>query len=141
MSNELKMPKAQVVYGDIVYYLTIVAALLCMIGPLVAVMAIDNNVCNPHYLFSAIWEGKDALQVWAAAGSEFPGGHFWMANLGKGDGLTQFGLVIGGSVALPALLGSTVYFLKDKMYLWAGMALWVSLLILISATGIVGMGH
>lgn len=141
MFNELKMPKAQVVYGDIVYSLTIVAALLCMVGPLMAVMNIDNNVCNPHYLFSAIWEGKDAMQVWAAGGTEFPGGHFWMNNITKGDGLTQFGLVLGGSVALPALLGAAVFHLKDKMYLWVGMSLWVSFLIAVSATGVVSLGH
>jgi hypothetical protein len=58
-----------------------------------------------------------------------------------GDGLTQFGLVLGGGVALPALLTASFFYFRDKMYLWGCMALWVSLLICISATGIVNSGH
>jgi hypothetical protein len=142
MSNEHPiMPKAQIVYGDVVYWICVISAVLCMVGPLVAVMDIDSNVANPHFLFSAIWEGKDAIEVWRIAGEKFPGGHFWIDNMHLGDGLTHFGLVLGGGVALPALLAASVFYLKDRMYLWAGMSVWVCILILISATGIVGMGH
>jgi hypothetical protein len=141
MALRPKMPRAQIVYGDVVYWLCVCSALLCMVGPLVAVLNIDNNMVNPHYLFSAIWEGKSPLEVWSVAESSFPGGHFWIQHIGLGDGLTQFGLVLGGGVALPALLTASFFYFRDKMYLWGCMALWVSLLICISATGIVNSGH
>ena len=139
--QKLKMPLAQVLYGDVVYWICVLSAIICAIGPLVALFNIDNNVLNPHFLFSAIWEGKDAMGVWQVTGGEYPGGHFYLDNLFKGDGLTQFGLCLGGGCALPALLVAAVAYAKDKEWLWCVMGLWVSALIFVSATGLVGVGH
>ena len=138
-----KMPFAQMIYGDIVYWLCVASALVCIIGPVVALLNVDDNVLNPHYLFSAIWEGKTAEEVWSVTGGSFPGGHFWLKHFTAGDGFTQFGLALGCACALPALLGAAVSYWIDKprRYLWASMALWVSALIAFSVLGIVGAQH
>lgn len=141
MDDRPLMPKAQIVYGETVYWLCVFSAILCMIGPFVAMLNVDNNFLNPHYLFSAIWEGKDAAAVWSVAGEEFPGGHFWMQYITSGDGLTQFGLALGGFVAAPALVLASILYLKDKEYLWFFLSLWVTFLIAVSAIGVVGSGH
>jgi hypothetical protein len=137
------MPKAQIVYGEIIYWMAIVAALICMIGPVIAMAAPDDNVLNPHYLFSAIFEGKSSEEVWKAGGAEFPGGHFWMDNLGAGDGLTQFGLALGCSCALWGLLAVAGCYLlqKPRVFLYVILSLWVATLIALSATGAVSGGH
>lgn len=139
--QDVKMPAAQLAYGEVVYWVCITSAMICAVGPLVALIGIDNNVLNPHFLFSAIWDGKDAIQVWQVTGGEFPGGHFYLDHFLKGDGLTQFGLALGGGSALPALIVASVYYLKDREFLWGFMALWVCLLIIVSAIGIAGAGH
>ncbi len=143
MDNRPQMPVAQIVYGEIVYWLCVVSALLCCLGPWLAMAFVDNNVLNPHYLFGAIWEGVAAPGVWALGGNEIHGGHFWIDNITKGDGLTQFGLVVGGSVALPALLGSAFCFLfgKPRQMLWTLLSLWVAFMITISCSGVVNLGH
>jgi hypothetical protein len=142
--TEPVMPKANLVYGNIVYYLCIASAMICTIGPLIAMMNVDNNVLNPQLLFGAIWEGKDAMGVWSVGGAEYPGGHFWITNLFKGDGFTQLGLAIGGSCAGPALLGSAYYFMTDekrKEPLWAALSIWNVILIIIAVTGVLSLGH
>ncbi|MBU0515410.1 MAG: hypothetical protein KJ621_11615 [Proteobacteria bacterium] len=155
-----KMPVAQLVYGEIVYWLVVVSAIICMIGPLVALFNIENNLLNPHYLFSSIWAGKSADQVWLLNGPDFfeghfwlvnfffgeggfQGGHFWLRQFTFGDGLTQFGLVMGCAVAMPALIGAAIAYLveKPRQYLWVILALWVATLVAFSALGIVGAGH
>ena len=135
------MPRSQLVYGEIVYWLTIVAALVCMVGPVLAMSAVDNNVLNPHYLFAAIFDGKSADVVWQEAGSGFPGGHFYISNFTKGDGLTQFGLALGCSVAVPGLLGAALAFFYDKTYGYVLLSLWVAFLVTVSALGVVGGSH
>ncbi|MHC4861500.1 MAG: hypothetical protein ACYTDY_15570 [Planctomycetota bacterium] len=135
-----KMPAAQIVYGEIVYWVTIVAAIICMIGPVVAMADVDNNVMNPHFLFAKIFEGKNAETIWKEVGGEFPGGHFWVDNFSRGDGFTQFGLALGCSVALWALLAAAFAYLRDRVYLYVGLCLWVSLLVALSAAGII-KGH
>ena len=133
------MPRAQLVYGAIVYWITIAAALICMIGPVISMASVENNVLNPHFLFAGIFEGKNAAAVWQDVGGGFPGGHFWFKNFTKGDGFTQFGLALGCSVALWALIGTAIAYLREKTYLYVSLSLWVAALVLLAATGIVSM--
>lgn len=133
------MPKAQIVYGEIVYWVTILTAIICMIGPLISMIDIDNNVLNPHYLFAAIFEGKDAATIWNEVGGGFPGGHFYFSKFTHGDGFTQFGLALGCSVALWGLLAAAVAYIKEKFYLYFFLALWVSFLVCTSMIGIASM--
>jgi hypothetical protein len=133
-----KMPRAQIIYGVIVYWITIIACLICMVGPVISVASPENNVLNPYKLFNAIFEGKDAQAVWQEVGGEFPGGHFYLKNLTYGDGFTQFGLALGCSVALWALITAALAYAADRIYLYFILALWVSALVALSMVGIVG---
>jgi len=135
-----EIQRVQFVYGEIVYWVTIVAAIVCMIGPVISMANVDNNIMNPHYLFSGIFEGKSAEEIWNEVGGGFPGGHFYFKNFTKGDGFTQFGLALGCSVGLWALLAAAFTYLREKNYLYVGLSLWVSLLIFLSMVGIV-KGH
>lgn len=135
-SERPKMPGAQIAYGEVVYWLTIFAAILCMIGPVLAVVNIDNNVINPHFLFQAIFDGKTPEVIWEEVGGGFPGGHFYKDNLFKGDGFSQLGLALGCSAALWALICAAVAYLKDRIYLYVILSLWVAFMVVISALGI-----
>jgi fatty acid desaturase len=72
-------------------------------------------------------------------GGQFPGGHFYLKNLTYGDGFTQFGLALGCSVALWALIAAAFAYASDRIYLYVILALWVAMLVSLSMIGIVGM--
>ena len=131
-----KMPRAQLVYGEIIYWLTVVACIICMIGPVISMASVKNNVLNPHYLFAGIFEGKNTETIWQEVGGGFPGGHFWFKNFTMGDGFTQFGLALGCSVAIWALLAAAIAYLSEKVYFYVILSLWVALLVGLSASGI-----
>jgi hypothetical protein len=131
-----KMPRAQTVYGAIVYWITIAAAIVCMIGPVISVASPENNVLNPYKLFDAIFQGKDARTVWQEVGGEFPGGHFYLKHFTYGDGFTQFGLALGCSVALWALIAAAIAYATDKIYLYVWLSLWVAAMVALSMIGI-----
>ncbi len=133
-----KQPRPQLVYGRCIYWLSIAAAMICAIGPVIAIVFQDSNLMNPHYLFSAIWAGKTANVVWEEVGGGFPGGHFWLHNLTSGDGLIQFGLVLGCSCACVGLIATAAAYLREKprVYGWALLSIWVAALIILSAVGI-----
>ena len=130
--------RPQLVYGRCIYWLSIVAAMICAIGPVIAVAFEDRSIMDPHYLFYSIWEGKTAEVVWQQVGGGFPRGHFWLHNLTGGDGFIQFGLVLGCSCACVALIGTAIAFLREKPRVtgWALLSLWIALLIMLSALGI-----
>ena len=131
-----EMPKAQTVYGAIVYWITIASCLICMVGPVISVANPENNVLDPYKVFNAIFQGKDAHTVWQEVGGGFPGGHFYLKNLTYGDGFTQFGLALGCSVALWALIAAAVAYARDKVYLYVILALWVAGLVTVSMIGL-----
>jgi hypothetical protein len=133
--------RAQIVYGQVVYWTTILACIICMIGPLIAMAYVDNNVGNPHYLFASIFAGNDAKTVWNEVAGGFPGGHFWAKNFTKGDGFTQFGLALGCSVALWGLIAAAFFYMREKVYVYVVLSLWVAALIFLSASGLVSLGH
>ena len=132
-----KMPRANTVYGAIVYWITIISCLICMVGPVISVAFPENNALNPYKLFNAIFEGKNAQQVWQEVGGEYPGGHFYLKNFTYGDGFTQFGLALGCSVALWALIATAIAYSKEKIYLYTIVALWVAFMVALSMIGII----
>jgi len=136
--EEPKIPIPQIIYGKIIYWLCIIAALTCTIGQVLAIAFPNRNFMNPHYLFFNIWQGNNPEAVWQQVGGGFPGGHFWLQNLNTWDGFTQLGIVIGCSCAFIALLGASIAFLREKprAYGWALVALSVAALVLLSALGI-----
>jgi hypothetical protein len=73
-------------------------------------------------------------------GGGFPGGHFYWSHFTLGDGFTQFGLALGCSVALWALIIAALAYLSEKTYLYVFLALWVALMVFLSAVGIT-KGH
>jgi len=133
-----KMPQSQIIYGEIVYWITVVSCLLCMIGPVISVASPEKNVLNPYKLFNDIFAGKSAEEVWAQGENGFPGGHFYMDNLGFGDAFTQLGLAMGCSCALWGLLAAAAIYAKKKIYIYLTLSLWVATLVVLSMIGIVG---
>jgi hypothetical protein len=134
-----RIPTVQILYGEIIYWTTIAACIICMVGPLIAMAYPKNNVADPWFLFTEIFKGADAKTVWQEVAGGFPGGHFWAKNITKGDGVTQFGLALGCSVALWALLATSIAYLLEKNFLYVILSLWVASLVLLASVGIVGM--
>lgn len=137
------MPRAQRIYGEIIYWMTIVACLICMIGPAISVASPEKNILNPYKLYNTIFEGKTSQEVWKDVGGGFPGGHFYLDRqyLGYGDAVTQFGLALGCSCAFWGLLAAAAAYASEKTWLYVTLALWVATLVFLSMTGVVSGGH
>ena len=112
-----------------------------MIGPVISLASPEKNILNPYNLFNSIFDGKSAEEVWQDVGGGFPGGHFYLSYFTYGDGFTQFGLALGCSVAIWALFGAMIAYLRKKQYLFAILGFWVAFLAAVSMTGIVSGGH
>jgi hypothetical protein len=51
------VPVSQRIFGELVYWITVLCAILCIVGPLITFIDMDNNVLNPHTLFGNIFDG------------------------------------------------------------------------------------
>ncbi len=138
-SDKPIMPKAQIFYGECVYYLTVVACLICIVGPLIAMINPDDNVMNPYFTFAAIFKGYSTAQVWTEVAGGFPGGHFWMDNFFTGDGFTQFGLALGCTSAGIALIPAAFVYATERIYIYSGFCLFVAAFIFLASSGLVSI--
>lgn len=78
--------------------------------------------------------------IWQDAKGDAKGGHFWKDNIATGDGLTQFGLALGCGVGFFAMLAAAMIFIfKEKSFGWAIGAIWIAVMIAVSATGIIAL--
>lgn len=137
--EQRKTPVSQLVFGETIYWICVISAIVCTVGPLIAIIFVDSNVMNPHYLFASIFEGNTAEVVWEEVGGGFPGGHFWKDHLFTGDGFTQFGLVIGCASALPALVFTALIFAfrkKERSFIWVFFPLAIAALCTVSVIGL-----
>ncbi len=138
-STKDPMPASpQQVYGAIVYWLSIGAALICAIAPVVTLAFPDRNVVDPHSLFSAIWAGERPEAIWAAASGGPPGSHFWLRSLGSGDAMIQAGFELGCCSAGVALLATTLSYLGrgHRSWGWAAASLAIAVFVALAALGI-----
>jgi hypothetical protein len=143
MEERPKVPIANIVVGDIIYWVCIIATILSMVGPVVSILLPDNNVANPYYIFSLVWEGKKANEVWAAVTQDrkFPGVNFWINHLSKGDGITQLGVWFGCFCTLPAVFFGGLVFLFRKDVTYVIICWWIAFMVLFSMLGILQLAE
>lgn len=141
MEERPKPPLANVVAGDILYWVCIIGAIISMIGPIVSILWPDNNIASPYHVFDRVWEGKNPGEVWAATTQEgkYPGAHFWVHNLTKGDGITQLGVWLGSISGLLASFFAGLVFLFKRNWSYWLMSWWASFMILFAMLGILEM--
>jgi hypothetical protein len=145
MSMNEKMPeieKSQLYYGKTMHWITIVSCLITLIAPIFILLFPYSNLLNPALVFNAIFEGMKPAEIWEAAGVPFKSGAFWklfLGNLFSPDGFATFGIALGCSVTLWALIPAFWQFIKKKDYFYACVALFVAALIALAMSGLVNM--
>lgn len=122
------IPQAGVIFGDLIYWITIVATGVAIVGSILTFLVSQGNYIEPAYLLSSIWEGKNVDQIWQGGAGSMPEGHWYLAHLSKGDGLTTAGLALGVFSVIPAILGAAYFLFKDKDYVFAGLALFAAII-------------
>ena len=140
MTEKPRVPKAQIVYGTIIYWVCIAAAFICTIGPVLAILLPSSNLLDPHYLFYSIWQSNSPTEIWEEMSRGYTGAHFWIGRLNRPDALIQLGLVAGCSCSGLALLAAALAFLRQKprKIEWALIALVITIQITLSVLGVYG---
>jgi hypothetical protein len=129
-AQQIKVPLSGIVYGNIIYWVTLVGAVIVIVGSVLSFLT-EANYMLPGYLLSAIWEGKTVDQIWAVVGGP-PEGHWYLWEIATGNGLTMFGIALGVFSVIPGLLAAGVVLWREKNYLYGSLAV-IAALITIAA--------
>lgn len=130
------VPIAGVVYGDTIYWTTIVASVVTLVGQIWSFVA-QNNYMSPSYLLTSIWQGKKVDEIWEVVGG-VPNGHWYLPHLWTGDGLTTAGLALGVFGVTPAIAASALVLYKQGQKLFGSLALIAGSITVLAFTGVMG---
>lgn len=131
------IPIAGVVYGDIIYWATIFASVLVVIGTVETFISTDN-IIPPAYLLSSVLEGKSVAEIWK--GSPFgaiPHGHWYLGILPTGEGITTSGLAFGVFGVIPAIFVSAYFLWRSHNSFFAILAIVSAFITITSMLGVI----
>lgn len=127
-------PRAGVVYGDMIYWITVVATVVVIIGSIVTIVT-TNNYIDPNYLLSAIWQGKNVEDIWVGAVGAQPDGHWYLSHLFTGNGLTTAGIALGVFSVIPGIIAAAYVLFKEKERLYGSLAVLAAIITLAAVVG------
>lgn len=118
---------AAVVYGDTIYWITVIGSVIVLIGSVLSFIT-KGNYIDPGYMLSSIWQGKNVEEIWTGSVGALPNGHWYLGQISTGDGLTMFGIALGVFSVVPAILGAGFYLFKENEKLFGGLAIIAALI-------------
>ena len=130
-----KPPLTSIVFGLVVYWVTLIGSIIVVIGAVVAFVSKANYVPPSHW-FTSLWQGNSTAEIWEVATSSVPVGHWYMSQLATGDGLSAFGMSVGVSSVTIALLVSAAMLYKSKSMLYGTLSLAAALIIIVATIGL-----
>jgi hypothetical protein len=101
-----------------------------------------KNYLNETLLFETIFKGKNPAEIWMSSGVSFKSGDFWklfIKNFFTPDGFAAFGVVLGCSVTLWALIPAVWQFAKKKECFYVCVSIFIMALIVLAMSGIINM--
>ena len=145
MDEKTPVDKSQLYFGKTVHLITIISCFISLITPIFILLFPGKNYANEAMLFDAVFKGKvnkNPAEIWKAAGVHFESGGFWklfIKNFFTPDGLAAFGIVLGCSVTLWALIPAVWQFAKKKEYFYVCVSIFLMALIALAMSGIINM--
>jgi hypothetical protein len=132
----LKPPAAARIYGDIVYWGTVAAAVIAMLGQVFTFVSKANYIA-PSYLLSSIWRSVNVAGIWEGAVGSLPNGHWYLAHLSSGNGLTEAGIALGVFIVIPAMLASAYSLYKQRSVFYGTLAVIAAVITMSSMLGLI----
>ena len=115
------IPISGVIYGQTIYWLTIISSLIVLLGTIVSFLE-KNSPLPASYLLKSVIDGKSKKisgQIALLVNHQI----FFLSNLSNGESITMIGLAIGVSSVIPATLFSSYFLWKSRNPVFALIAL------------------
>ena len=110
------IPISGVIYGQTIYWLTIISSLIVLLGTIVSFLE-KNSPLPASYLLQSVIDGKSKTNIF-----------FFLNNLSHGESITMVGIAIGVSSVIPATLFSSYFLWKSRNPVFALIAVIACLL-------------
>ena len=135
MNDENKKDSTGLIYGETVYWGTIIGAMITIIGSMLAFLGMDD-VLDPGFVFSAIWQGKSANVIWLEGSGHLPDAYWYVKQFRNGDAIVMLGILTGVFALIPACFLSAIQLCQKKQRFFSLMACITGFLVLLPSLGL-----
>ncbi|ADB58849.1 hypothetical protein [Archaeoglobus profundus] len=137
-----KPPTAGIVYGEIVYWITIVGMIVGIAG--LAIYLSSGGVMNSD-MISDLLKGETPKKLWEEHSilGEMPESHWYLSYLSYGDAIAMLGIVICSLSAVIATWATalTIFIKRELDLLFGIFAVIVAIIMTLAALGIIAIHH
>jgi hypothetical protein len=135
---EKTIPFSNLVFGNIVYWLAILSAVIALMAPVFMLVDPYNNILNPSVTFGLVLDGAAPAEIWSLSQTgSFPGAHFYFDFIAKADSWAMLAVSLSCSISLWGLIPAIfLQLLKEKNYFNAITGALLALLIFLSMMGV-----
>ena len=131
------------VYGEFAYWIALAGLLIALVG-IVMYLFGANQFFDPNIIMQGLFEGKDASTIWKeATGGEVIYGHWYLEKLASSDGIAMLGIGVCCFAGVVGAWGAVVSMIvnKEKPYIFLYFALIIAVILILSAVGVISVGH
>ena len=133
------VPISGVIYGEIIYWITCMSALVVLIGTIKSFMETDAPI-EVSYLMSAILAGDSVETIWLNSSLKMvPNTSTYIALSHSGESLTVLGIALGIFSVIPAVFCSAAFLWRSRNPVFAVSAILSGIISVVALTGLVSL--
>lgn len=142
MEEKPKPPTVGIVYGEAVYWITLIGMIIGIVG--VGMYLSGSGLMNPEFM-DGLLKGEDPHTLWEKYSKigELPEGHWYINYIAYGDSIAMLGIVICSIAGVIGMWLTTItIFIRREVPLKFGVfSLIIAVIMTLAALGIIAIHH
>ena len=126
------VPISGVVYGEIIYWLTVVSSFVVLLGTIVSFIEAESLVSS-SYILQSVLNGQSVEDLWNGSGiRQVPDISFYLATFGFGESITILGISFGVFSVIPAVFCASYFLWRSRNKIFAVSAIFAGVITMCS---------
>ena len=123
INKKFLIPLSGLIYGQIIYWITLLSSFLVVIGTLVSFLE-EKSPVPASYLLRAVIDGKTKNEIWQNSSlNSIPKIPYFLAHINYGESITMIGISLGVSSVIPATFVASYFLWKSRNPAFACIAI------------------
>ena len=126
------VPISGVVYGEIIYWLTVGSSFVVLLGTIVSFIE-SKSLVSSAYILQSVFNGKNVEEIWLGSDiSQIPDIKFYLATFSFGESITILGIAFGVFSVIPAVFCASYFLWRSRNPVFAVSAVFAGIMTICS---------
>ena len=126
------VPISGVVYGEIIYWLTVGSSFVVLLGTIISFIETQSLVSSA-YILKSVFTGKSVEEIWLGSDiSKIPDIKFYVTAFNFGESITILGIAFGVFSVIPAVFCASYFLWRSRNPVFAISAVFAGVITICS---------